>query len=110
MSLGDPSALCFRSLLGSHRVLNPGQRDQEKGRQQHAKQRVDPDQGDVKRPQSNSDNQGAQRAAKAVFHDSSSEISGAGTILAQCRVIWKRYFSSTLSARRSVPRRASRGL
>jgi len=81
--------LRLRFLLGRQRVLDPGQRDQEQWGQKDAEQHVDPDEGRVKSPHPESRDQGAQRSAKAVFHDSSSMMNGADTILAQCLVIWK---------------------
>jgi len=55
-------------LPGLQGVLNPGQRNDEKRGQKHAQQGVDPDQGDIERAHAESCDQGAERAAKAVFH------------------------------------------
>lgn len=49
-------------------VLCPCQRNQEERREEHAEQRVDPDERDVEGAHPEAGNEGAERSAKALFH------------------------------------------
>ena len=60
-----------RSPLRLNSVLHPGQRDDEKRRQKHPEQCVDPDQCRVKRPHSEACDQRAYWSAETVFHNGS---------------------------------------